>query len=189
MKDWKQAERRIASILGGVRVPVPGRRRGDAPDILHPRLSVEVKLRSKLSAWIEEGMRQSESLSWKIASIASIASRAERRSVGASARHCHQEAREERDMDAERTEAIESELDRIIERRAAEGRDAGRVEELWREAGRLHGERRRKETAAAWYGYHMDQAERLRRTMTTLVEFHEAKAQRLLSEKQRKGSA
>ncbi len=30
MKDWKQAERRVASILGGVRVPVSGRRRGDA---------------------------------------------------------------------------------------------------------------------------------------------------------------
>ncbi len=61
MKDWKQAERRIASIRGGVRVPVSGRQRGDAPDILHPRLSVEVKPRSKLPAWIEEGMRRAES--------------------------------------------------------------------------------------------------------------------------------
>jgi hypothetical protein len=101
----------------------------------------------------------------------------------------HEEATERSVMDAAKAEAVESELDRIIERRAAEGRDAGRVEELWREAASLHGERRRKETAAAWYGYHMDQAERLRRTMMTLVEFHEAKAQRLLSEKQRKGSA
>jgi hypothetical protein len=63
VRDWKQAERRIASILGGVQVPVPGRRRGDAPDVLHPRLSVEVKSRSKLPAWIEEGMRQAESSS------------------------------------------------------------------------------------------------------------------------------
>ena len=63
MRDWKQAERRIASILGGVRFPVSGRRRGDAPDVLHPRLSVEVKSRSKLPAWIEEGMRQAESSS------------------------------------------------------------------------------------------------------------------------------
>jgi hypothetical protein len=113
VKDWKQAERRIASIPGGVRVPVPGRQRGDAPDVLHPRLSVEVKSRSKLPAWIEEGMRRAESLSWK---IASIASRAERRSVGVSARHCHQEAREERDMDAAKAEAVE--------------RDAAKAEEI-----------------------------------------------------------
>ncbi len=85
-------------------------------------------------------------------------------------------------MDAAKAEAVESELDRIIERRAREERDAGRVEELWREAASLHGERRRKETAAAWYGYHIEQAERLRRTLTTLVEFHEAKARQLLEE-------
>ncbi len=60
MRDWKSCERRVAAILGGRRVPVSGRQRGDAPDILHPRLSVEVKSRSKLPAWIEEGMRQAE---------------------------------------------------------------------------------------------------------------------------------
>lgn len=65
MKDWKQAERRIASMLGGERIPVSGRQRGYAPDILHPRLSVEVKSRSKLPDWIEEGMRQAESSSKK----------------------------------------------------------------------------------------------------------------------------
>ncbi len=63
MRDWKACERRVAAILGGRRVPVSGRQRGDAPDILHPRLSVEVKSRSKLPAWIEEGMRQAESSS------------------------------------------------------------------------------------------------------------------------------
>src|SRR5690606_6113413 len=39
----KQAERSIASRLGGTRVPVTGRQRGDAPDIEHPTLSIEVK--------------------------------------------------------------------------------------------------------------------------------------------------
>jgi hypothetical protein len=48
MKDWKTAERRIAKELGGTRVPVTGRGRGDVPDIEHPALSVEVKSRRRL---------------------------------------------------------------------------------------------------------------------------------------------
>ena len=63
MRDWKQAERRIAAILGGERVPVSGRGRGCAPDIEHPTLSVEVKTRSKLPGWIEDAMRQAEAAS------------------------------------------------------------------------------------------------------------------------------
>jgi hypothetical protein len=88
-------------------------------------------------------------------------------------------------MDAAKAEAVESELDRLIERRAREERDAGRVEELWREAASLHGERRRKETAAAWYGYHIEQAERLRRTLGRLIEHHERQATKLLERKDR----
>ncbi len=60
MKDWKQAERRIAAMLGGERVPVSGRGRGFAPDIEHPKLAVEVKTRASLPAWIEDAMRQAE---------------------------------------------------------------------------------------------------------------------------------
>ncbi len=60
MKDWKQAERRIAAMLGGERVPVSGRGRGFAPDIEHPALAVEVKTRASLPAWIEDAMRQAE---------------------------------------------------------------------------------------------------------------------------------
>jgi len=41
--SWKQSERTIAALLGGERVPVTGRQRGDAPDIAHPVLSIEVK--------------------------------------------------------------------------------------------------------------------------------------------------
>lgn len=40
---WKQAETEIATRLGGVRVPVSGRGRGDRPDIEHPRFAPEVK--------------------------------------------------------------------------------------------------------------------------------------------------
>jgi hypothetical protein len=60
VRDWKQAERRIASILGGRRIPVSGRGRGDNPDIQHPTLSVEVKARATFPAWLEDALRQSE---------------------------------------------------------------------------------------------------------------------------------
>ncbi len=60
MKDWKACERRIAELLGGQRIPVTGRQRGDAPDIEHPTLSIECKSRKKLPAWIENAMRQAE---------------------------------------------------------------------------------------------------------------------------------
>jgi hypothetical protein len=42
-KAWKATERKIASCLGGQRIPVNGR--GDQPDIAHPALSIECKHR------------------------------------------------------------------------------------------------------------------------------------------------
>ncbi len=55
---WKRTERTIAGHLGGVRVPVSGRARGDGPDIAHPRLSIEVKHRRSLPAWLHDAMWQ-----------------------------------------------------------------------------------------------------------------------------------
>lgn len=60
MKDLKSCERRVAELLGGKRVPVSGRARGDCPDVEHPTLSIECKSRKKLPAWIEHAMRQAE---------------------------------------------------------------------------------------------------------------------------------
>lgn len=60
MKDWKQAERRIAEVLGGVRVPVTGRQRGATPDVEHATLSIEVKSRKALPAWLLDAMEQAE---------------------------------------------------------------------------------------------------------------------------------
>ena len=60
MRDWKTAERRIAEELGGVRVPVSGRARGDAPDVDHPTLSIEVKSRKRLPKWLEKAVAQAE---------------------------------------------------------------------------------------------------------------------------------
>lgn len=55
---WKQAEREVARRLGGQRVPVTGRGRGDAPDIEHARLSPEVKHRATLPGWLLDAMAQ-----------------------------------------------------------------------------------------------------------------------------------
>jgi hypothetical protein len=60
MTDWKRTERKVAALLGGVRVPVSGRARGDAPDVAHARLSIEVKSRKELPAWLMDAMVQAE---------------------------------------------------------------------------------------------------------------------------------
>ena len=60
MKSWKSCERRVAELLGGHRVPVSGRGRGYTPDIEHPTLSIEVKSRKKIPAWLEGALRQAE---------------------------------------------------------------------------------------------------------------------------------
>jgi hypothetical protein len=58
VKDWKACERRIAELLGGQRVPVSGRTRGDAPDVAHDRFSIEVKSRKTLPAWLLDALAQ-----------------------------------------------------------------------------------------------------------------------------------
>lgn len=53
-------------------------------------------------------------------------------------------------------------------------------EALWETSVRRDRERRRRELDAERYRYHADQAERLRRAMTQLVEHHEREAEKLL---------
>ena len=60
---WKQTERFVADLLGGKRVPITGRQRGDVPDIEHPRYSVEVKRRSAPNAfpkWLTTALEQAD---------------------------------------------------------------------------------------------------------------------------------
>ena len=59
-RGWKRTERLIARILGGTRVPVSGRGRGDQPDVRHPWLSIEVKARAELPAWLLDALAQAE---------------------------------------------------------------------------------------------------------------------------------
>ncbi len=63
MKDWKACERRIAELLGGQRIPVTGRQRGDTPDIEHAALSIEVKSRKSLPAWLLKALNQAQAAS------------------------------------------------------------------------------------------------------------------------------
>ena len=63
MKDWKACERRVAKLLGGQRVPVTGRQRGDTPDIEHAALSIEVKSRKSLPAWLLGALGQARAAS------------------------------------------------------------------------------------------------------------------------------
>ena len=55
---WKRHEREFAELLGGKRVPVSGRQRGDHPDVAHPKLSIEVKVGAVLSTRVLIGMEQ-----------------------------------------------------------------------------------------------------------------------------------
>ncbi len=84
-------------------------------------------------------------------------------------------------MDVEAMERVESELDRLVEKRAREARDAERVEEMWASSIRLHHARRREENASAWRSYHLEQALRLEATAAGLARDHRARAEALLS--------
>jgi hypothetical protein len=85
-------------------------------------------------------------------------------------------------MDTARAEAVEAELDRFIgtrhDRRVAEEGER-LAEEAWMESERRYNEKRQRKNRAAWYGWHLDQAESHRRTLETLIEHHEARAEKL----------
>ena len=55
---WKRHEREWAELLGGKRVPVSGRQRGDQPDVAHPDYSIECKAGAILSTRLLDGMEQ-----------------------------------------------------------------------------------------------------------------------------------
>ena len=76
-------------------------------------------------------------------------------------------------------EAVEGELDRLIERRSRQ-KDPDEESELWQESVRAYEEKRRQAARVEWHLHHMGQAERLRRTLEDLVAFHEAEAERCL---------
>lgn len=59
-KAWKACERRVAKYIGGERIPITGRQRGDAPDIKHAWLCPEVKYKQKFPDWMHDAMSQAK---------------------------------------------------------------------------------------------------------------------------------
>lgn len=57
-KAWKRSERETAGLIGGERVPITGRQRGDAPDVWHDWLSVECKHRKGVPKWLRTAVSQ-----------------------------------------------------------------------------------------------------------------------------------
>ena len=82
-------------------------------------------------------------------------------------------------MDVAQGEMVEKELTAFVEKRDRQrhkAEDKRRIEEAWMESERKYEEKRRRENQAAWYGWHLDQAERHRRTLEGLLAHHEAQA-------------
>lgn len=83
-------------------------------------------------------------------------------------------------MNVARSEMVEAEEDRLIEKRSREGEvDPDEREELWKESVRRYNARRREEMRAAWCEYHQGQAVRHRGVLESLIARHEAEAERL----------
>lgn len=53
---WKNDERAVARILGGVRVPINGR--GSAPDVRHASFAIEVKRTLRRIALVDKALEQ-----------------------------------------------------------------------------------------------------------------------------------
>jgi hypothetical protein len=85
-------------------------------------------------------------------------------------------------VDVAHGESVEKELTAFIERRDRRRRQTEgerRIEKAWMKSERRYEDQRRREIRAAWYGWHLDQAERHRRTLEGLIAHHEAEAERL----------
>jgi hypothetical protein len=65
-------------------------------------------------------------------------------------------------MDVAHGEIVESELDRLIEKRSSREMDPDEREEIWKASVRAYTARRREEMRAAWCEHHQGQAARLR---------------------------
>jgi hypothetical protein len=84
-------------------------------------------------------------------------------------------------VDIAHGEAVEAELDRLVERRhdlrvAEEGERP--EHEVWTESERRYDAIRRAEIRAAWVDYHEGQAARHRGVLEALVAHHEAEAEK-----------
>jgi MoaA/NifB/PqqE/SkfB family radical SAM enzyme len=80
-------------------------------------------------------------------------------------------------VDIARSEAVEADLDRLIERRARKGDvDPDEAEEIWKESVRRYNARRREENRREWCGYF----ERLAACLRARAEEYDHRAQMLM---------
>jgi hypothetical protein len=80
-------------------------------------------------------------------------------------------------MDVAHGEAVEAELTRLIEKRAAL-EDPGAKEALWQQSVRRYDARKQEEMRAAWCEYHQGQAARHRAVLEELIASHKEQAER-----------
>jgi|SRR5919108_1779074 hypothetical protein len=76
-------------------------------------------------------------------------------------------------------EAVEGELDRLIQRRSRQ-KDPGEESELWRESTRAYEEKRRQMARLEWHAFHCGQAARHRAVLESLVAHHKEQAAKLM---------
>jgi hypothetical protein len=57
-RAWKVAEREVAELVGGERVPITGRQRGATPDVQHKWLAIEVKNTRSFPKWLKDAHLQ-----------------------------------------------------------------------------------------------------------------------------------
>jgi hypothetical protein len=82
-------------------------------------------------------------------------------------------------------EAVDEELDRLIEKRSSRDVDPDERGETWKESVRRYNARQQEENRQAWCEYHQGQADRLRGLVGPLIAFHEEKARKLLADEDR----
>ena len=83
-------------------------------------------------------------------------------------------------MDLARSEGVEAELNRLVEKRSSREMDPDEREELWQESVRAYTARRREEMRAEWCEHHQGQAVRLRAVLEELIADHEEQAEKYL---------
>jgi type II secretory ATPase GspE/PulE/Tfp pilus assembly ATPase PilB-like protein len=83
-------------------------------------------------------------------------------------------------VDLARSEGVEAELNRLVEKRSSREMDPDEREELWQESVRAYTARRREEMRAEWCEHHQGQAVRLRAVLEELIADHEEQAEKYL---------
>jgi hypothetical protein len=75
-------------------------------------------------------------------------------------------------VDTARSEPVEAELSRLIDKRSPRESDCDERDESWKASVAAYNARKREENRIAWCEYHEGQAERHRTVLEVIVEHH-----------------